>query len=74
MVVWVTVEVIAAGEVEGVMVIITVTRIVEGVGAEMMLVEVVLGLMVGLMMVMRSMVPLGVMRMMWMIGVVVWGF
>ena len=37
--VWVTVEVMAEGE--GVMVMTTVTRIVEGVGREMMLVEVV---------------------------------
>ncbi|KAG7288584.1 hypothetical protein NEMBOFW57_004937 [Staphylotrichum longicolle] len=39
--VWVTVEVTAGGEVEGVMVMTTVTRMVDGVGREMMLVEVV---------------------------------
>ncbi len=39
--VWVTVEVMAVGDWEGVMVMMTVTRIVEGVGREMMLVEVV---------------------------------
>ncbi len=39
--VWVIVEVIAVGDWEGVMVMMTVTRIVEGVGREMMLVEVV---------------------------------